>query len=150
VLLRIETWKPTCAALATVVLASIGIGCGGSGEAEPLTKPAFMAQASAVCAKAQTAREGQRQELAELGGDSGAEDPAAVMDLLLKPVEEMSDELGDLGPPKGEEAEVGAIVSAYEEGAAELEADPVAGNAVTAFDRANRLAAAYGLTECAI
>jgi hypothetical protein len=136
-------WLP-CLALAAVLLAAVAVGCGGSSEAAPLKKAQFIKQGNAICATAQAEREGQRKELSEQASES------EVMQTLLAPVESMTEELDDLGVPVGQEEQVDAIVSAYEDGAAKLEADPGGTDSVAAFDTANKLAADYGLTGCAI
>jgi hypothetical protein len=136
---------------AATLLAALASGCGGSSEAAPLKKPQFVKEANAICATAQGERKAQVEALAEQSENSdGSEDAKEVMQTLLEPVGKMSDELGDLGPPKGEEKEVKAIIAAYEEGASKLEADPGGPDSVSAFDKANELAEAYGLTDCTI
>lgn len=138
------TSRISFAALTAVLLAALAIGCGGSSEAAPLKKAQFIKQGDAICATAQAERKGQRQEATDQSSDSD------VMRVLLEPVENMTEELGDLGVPVGQEKQVEGIISAYEEGAAKLEADPGGPNSVAAFDKANKLAADYGLTGCAI
>ena len=69
---------------------------------------------------------------------------------LLEPVEQMTEELADLGPPKGEAKEVAAIVAAFEAGTASVKAEPEGPKITSAYAEANKLAAAYGLSECAI
>lgn len=133
------------------LLAAVAIGCGGSSEAAPLKKPQFVQQANAICMTAQGEREAQGKELEKQGGESGgSEDTEAAMEQILEPVETMVGELSDLGPPKGEEQQVEAIVEAYEEGISALEADPGGADSVSAFDKANGLAEDYGLFECTI
>lgn len=139
------------AAFVVALLTAAAIGCGGSSEAAPLKKAEFVNQANAICVTAQAEREGQRQELAESADESGGPGEAeAVMALLLEPIDQMTEELGDLGPPKGQEKEVAAIVAAYEEGASKLEADPSGVDSSAAFDKANELAQEYGLKACTI
>jgi len=129
-------------------LALLATGCGGSSEASPLKKPVFVKEADAICAAAQSEREELRKELAE--DDAGSEDTEGVMQRILEPVEDMTEEIADLGAPVGQEQEVEAIVSAYEAGIAKLEADPAGPQTVSAFAKANQLAEAYGLTGCTI
>lgn len=134
-----------------VLLAALAAGCGGSSDAAPLKKSQFVAQADAICVTAQEEREAQGKEMADQGADAdSSEDPEEVMQEILEPVEKMTDELSDLGPPKGEEKQVEAIVAAYEEGSEALEADPGGPDSVSAFDKANKLATEYGLSDCTI
>lgn len=139
------------AGIALALIAALAIGCGGSSQAAPLKKAQFITQADAICAAAQGEREAQGKEVAEQGSSSGgSEEAEAVMQMLLEPVAKMTEELGELGPPKGEEKQVEAIVEGYEEGVSKLEADPAGPESVSAFDQANKLAAEYGLSNCAI
>jgi hypothetical protein len=142
--LRKGVTRISCATLAAGLLVALAVGCGGSSEAAPLKKAQFIKQGDAICATAQAEREGQREELLEQSSESDA------MQILLEPIENMTGELGDLGVPVGQEKQVEAIISAYEEGAAKLEADPGGPNSAAAFDKANELAADYGLTGCSI
>lgn len=140
-----ETRLLHAALLALALLALVVAGCGGSSDAAPLKKSQFVKEADQICATAQQERAGQKEELTE-SEDSGEE----IMQLLLEPVQKMTDELGDLGPPEGQEKEVEAIIAAYEEGIAQLEAEPGGPEAVSAFDKANGLAEGYGLSGCTI
>jgi hypothetical protein len=148
VLLREKVRQIGIAAAVAGLLATLALGCGGSSEAAPLKKPQFVKQANAVCVTTQAEREAQGKEIAKQG--SSSEDPEAVMQQLLEPVEKMTQELGNLGPPKGDEKQVEAIIEAYEAAASKLEADPGGADSSSAFDQANKLAAAYGLTDCTI
>jgi hypothetical protein len=140
-----EEAKPvSVTALAAVLLAALVIGCGGPSEAAPLGKAQFVKQADAICLTAQAEREGQRKEVSEQASESDA------MQILLEPIESMTVELGDLGAPVGQAKQVEAIISAYEEGAAKLAAGPGGPDSASAFEKANELAASYGLTGCAI
>lgn len=139
------------AALFCVVLAALIAGCGGSSDAAPLKKPQFVKQANAICDSAQAERQALGKKFA--GGGEGSGDSAEaeeVMGEILEPVETMTEQLAELGPPKGEEKEVEAIVSAFEAANAKLAAEPDGGNPVAAYDKANGLAAAYGLSSCSI
>jgi hypothetical protein len=130
--------------LTVALLAALALGCGGSSEAAPLKKAQFIKQGDAICATAQAEREDQRKEMA---GQSSESD---VMQVLLQPIENMTKELDDLGVPVGQEKRVEAIVVAYEDGIAKLEADPGGPDSVAAFRTASKLAADYGLTGCSI
>ncbi len=74
-----------------------------------------------------------------------------LSDLALPPVQEMIEELGDLGPPAGDEKKVQAIIEAFEDGVERLEANPANVSAgVAAFENANKLSEQYGLVACRI
>lgn len=135
-------------AAAVVLLVALVSGCGGSSDAAPLKQPVFVKEANAICAAAQNEREEQGKDL---GPDSdGPEDADDVMQLLLEPVDKMTGEINDLGAPVGQEKQVEAIVAAYEAGIAKLEEEPESPNSVSAFNKANQLAAEFGLTDCTI
>lgn len=133
--------------VAVVLLSMLAIGCGGSSEAAPLKKAQFVKQGNQVCATMQAERDSQSKEAQKQL--SGA-DEAEAMSFALEPIEEMIDELGELGPPVGQEKEVEAIIASFEQGVSQLEADPTGPGSVSAFEKADEKAAAYGLTECAI
>ena len=139
------------AALLAALLAALVAGCGGSSDAAPLKKPQFVKQANAICVEAQQERAAVSKELSKQGGGSGGSAEAEeVMTELLEPIEGMTERLSELAPPKGQEREVEAIVAAYEKGTSQLQGGPEGKTAVTAFDEADQLALAYGLTECTI
>jgi hypothetical protein len=136
--------------LLLVAIAAAAIGCGGSAEAKPLTKAEFVLQANEICQGAEEERKQGEEELVEGDQADQAEGEEEVVEALVAPVGTMAEELGDLGPPKGDEKQVAAIVKAFEAGVAKLEADPLASDAASAFAKADELAAAYGLSECEI
>lgn len=133
--------------LAVVLLSSLAIGCGGSSDAAPLKKTQFVKQGNAICATMQAERDSQTKEAQKQL--SGADETEA-MSFALEPVETMTDELGELGAPTGQEEEVEAIIAAFEDGVSQLEAEPTGPKSATAFEQADKQAAAYGLTECTI
>jgi hypothetical protein len=122
-------------------------GCGGSSSsAESLSKPQFVREATAICADAQVER-------AEALKDVLDEKPelADLTSSALLSVEEMTEELGALGPPPGDAKEVQAIIDAYEAGIKKIKADPGDLTGVlSTFTKANQLAEEYGLTDCTI
>lgn len=122
-------------------------GCGGSDEPDALKKSDFIAQANAICIDAQDERKQGTEDLAD---DDGVDEASLVTEALIAPVAEMTEDLSELGPPKGEAQQVGEMIGAFEAGVTELEAEPVSAKSASAFTRASKLAAEYGLTECAI
>lgn len=127
-------------------------GCGGSGDPKPLKKPQFVAQADKICSKANEERtKTSKSAVEEATADVSEEDEAvAGTEALLSPIEEMTDELGGLGPPRGDEKEVEAIIAAFEAGSQQLEEEPGGPHSVNAYQKANELAEAYGLIDCSI
>jgi hypothetical protein len=135
------------AVLGAVFALAAANGCGGgSSDSEPLKRPEFVEKANAICLEADEDRKQGTEDLVD--GEDARQ--SQITEALVAPVEAMSDELSELGPPPGDAKEVEAIVSAFEAGVAKLEADPTARGAATAFDRANELAKDYGLTDCTV
>jgi hypothetical protein len=140
--------------LGLLTAASIASGCGSSSEAAPLSKAAFVKEGNAICLQA---REEQGSALKEAASDSGgdsvsgeAEAEEFVTEIALPPIEQMTEELADLGVPKGDEKRVAAIVTGLERGIAKSEADPSSAMTDASFVAVNRLAEAYGLADCTI
>jgi hypothetical protein len=136
----------------------LAIGCGGSSSggststssvstsSGPLDKSEFVQQANAICANA----ESERDEVLRSAGGAEPTGGELAMD-ALPPVQKMTEELGELTPPAGDEKQVTRIVAAFEAGIEKIEANPGDLNAdIAAFAEADRLAEAYGLTECTI
>jgi hypothetical protein len=141
--------------LGLLAAAAIAGGCGGGGEAEPLSRAAFVKQGNAICLQAGEERGSALKEAAS----DGEQDPASsgeaeleefVTEIALPPIEQMTEELDDLGVPKGDEKQVAAIVGGLERGIAQLEADPSSAMTDAPFAAANRMAQAYGLAACTI
>ena len=136
--------------IATAALVVAGCGSSDSHSA-PLTKSAFVEQANGICKHATEERKQGTEEAVAKASEAGESEEAQVFtETLLAPVETMTEELGDLGPPRHLEDQVEAIIAAFEGGTEELEADPGFAKAPSAFSEANELAARYGLTECTI
>jgi hypothetical protein len=125
-------------------------GCGSSSEAEPVTKAEFVKQANQICSSARSELEEGLAEAAD-----GAAEPQrdeVISDVILPTVQQMSEDLGDLEPPKGDGEEVQAIVAGFEGGVQKVKANAGADLAedVAAFGHADELAEEYGLTDCRI
>ncbi|HVQ57395.1 MAG TPA: hypothetical protein VMS60_00670 [Solirubrobacterales bacterium] len=137
------------AILALPVVAFALIGC-GSGDSGPLKKSAFVEEANAICVEAEQERKQGTEDLVDDGDVDPSEEAEVVSEALVSPVQTMTEELGDLSPPKGDEKQVKAIVAAFEDGVAKVEADPVGAEEKLPFAKANELALEYGLTDCTI
>jgi len=125
-------------------------GCGGSGEADTLTKAEFVKEANQICSNARGELEDGLAEAAD--GEGEPQRGELVTEVILPTVQQMSEDLGDLGPPQGDEKEVRAIVAGFEGGVRKVEANTGADLAqdVAAFGHADQLAEEYGLTDCRI
>jgi hypothetical protein len=147
--------KTLSALVGAVAVAAIGMGCGG-GEAAPLSKAEFIAQGNSICGESADARDAALKEAAKESAQ-GSEDLSSAAELekfvteaVLPAIEEMNEQLAGLGAPKRDETKVAAIVAGFEEGAEAVEANPRSALGRSPFADANRLAADYGLTDCAI
>lgn len=147
-----QTWSKVAYArsLTALLVALLVAGCGGSGSAAPaapLKKPQFVQQANSICKNA----EAERNEAMREAVDGEPEAAEFVTEAALPPVQQMTEELGDLGAPVGDQKEAQAIIGAFEAGIKKIEADPTDLTAgVGAFDHANKLALEYGLVDCTI
>jgi len=138
--------------LGVLAIVLIVAGCGSSdSQSEPLTKVAFVKQGNEICHRATEERKQGTKEAVAKAAEADASDEVQVFtETLLAPVETMTEELGDLGPPKREEKQVEAIIAAFEGGTEKLEAEPGLAEAPSAYLEANKLAMRFGLTECTI
>lgn len=137
--------------LSTVaVLLAVIPGCGDSTEAAPLKKPQFIQQANEICRHSEDERKRALREATEQS--AGEPDQAdLVTEAALPPIRTMTDELAELGAPRGDEKEVEEIVAGFERGIEMLEEAPtdVPAN-MAAFGEATEAAEAYGLISCGI
>jgi hypothetical protein len=115
----------------------------------------FIKQGNAICVKAEKTKGEVLAAAAKLVKPgtklSQSQQNKLVVDVALPPYKKMTQELGALETPQGEEAQVDAIVSEFEASIKEVEADPTTGAATNAtLAKANKLAAGFGLTSCRI
>lgn len=131
-----------------VGLAVVWSGCGGSSDAA-LTKQEFIEQADAICAKADKEQTSALELLGKslTGNPSSAKNQERIVKGGLVPVQQEAEEIAELSPPKGDEAEVAAIVEGIEEAVKKTEADPSHANEAT-FAPVGKLAAKYGFKAC--
>ncbi len=143
---------------ALLAVTAVTAGCGGGDEAEPLPKRAYVKQASKICADfnrdvakvATKAFAGLRSEK-----DLTADDARGFFDAALPKFDAAIEDLDDLGPPKGDEDAVQAIVDAGKADSENIEDTKDDDKAIVAlvlgdsatpkFDKA---AKAYGLKGC--
>jgi hypothetical protein len=124
-------------------------GCGSSGG-ESLTKEDYVRKANAICGKWQQERGQAFREVSSKFKPpvTQAKREKAIL-FVLEPYGEATEALAELSPPKGEEKEVEAIVTAMEDAFAQAEANP--GTLISSsapFNKPNKLATEYGLKEC--
>jgi hypothetical protein len=133
-------------------------GCGGGGGDDsstsstgPVTKDAYIARGDQICAQGtltigQAGREqfGSSQPTREQVQQFG-------QDVVIPSLEDTLTKLRALKPPAGDEAATTAIYDALERAINQIKQDPtlfVQTSQGGAFDRANRLAQAYGFKQC--
>jgi hypothetical protein len=135
--------------LLLVAAAVAATGCGSSGDSASLTKNQFIKQADKIC------EEGEREQL-ELASKyiqkhPSAEEEELVIPAGLPPLRKQNERLKALPAPEGDEAQVEAIVVAFEKGVEKSEANPqdVLASDSNPFKEADSLAEKYGLKTCA-
>jgi hypothetical protein len=126
-------------------------GCGSSDDStsSSLTKKEFIKKADKIC------EEGEREQL-ELASKylqkhPGAEEEEMVIPAGLPPLEKQNEKIKALPAPEGDEAQIDAMVKAFEKGVEDSEANPqdVLAADTNPFKEADKLAEKYGLGNCA-
>jgi hypothetical protein len=133
-------------------------GCGGGGGKDtnttstgPLSKEAYIARGDQVCAHGTlTIGEAGRSQF---GSSQPTRDQAIQFgqDVVVPSLEDTLAKLRALTPPPGDTAATSAVYDALDQAVNKLKQDPelfVQSGQGGAFDRANRLAQAYGFTQC--
>ncbi len=152
-------------ALAIALVACVvGSGCGSGGDSgsstanspsDPLTKAEFARQGDAICKEGISEKNQAVEESLDKLSPKERVDKATLEQLLvevaLPPVQEMAEELDDLGAPKGDEKKVAALVDALEAALKDAEADPATAltDSEKIFGKSDQLAGQYGLKACA-
>jgi len=130
----------------------VAAGCGSSGP-EPLTKAEFGQQGNKICKEATEARGKIIAKVIEETNPKGNQEKAQE-NIILKAIptyEKATEQLSDLGAPKGEEEKVESLVSSMEKTADRVQADPhTAAISNAPFREANKLAEELKLQECVI
>jgi hypothetical protein len=165
------------AVICAMVAGLFAAGCGGSGAAagssaktassDPgnsgteaktatvsLTKEKYIRQSEAICEKAD---EKQNSELKAYlkknpkSQSSKAGQEKTIVTIGLPPIEAEVEELKELGPPHGEEAQIGEIIEGIEAAVKKAEEEP--GRLLTSsgdpFKQVGELASKYGFKACA-
>lgn len=145
--------KVTLIALVVLLAALVGFGCGGddSSSGSALTKAEFIKQADGVCKKGEArieAEAGKYEKENEIATEAQQEE--LISEVVVPGIQAQAEEIAALGAPEGDEEKIEAMVEAVESGAAELEANPLAGmEGKSPLGEASKIAGAYGLKECA-
>jgi hypothetical protein len=141
---------PILIALLLVAALTGASGCGGGDSTSAsLTKKQFLKKADEICEKGET----EQLEMAAkyLKKNPGAEEEELIVPAALPPLQKQTEEIKALPAPEGDEAEVEAIVKAFEKALKDSEANPqdVMSSGSNPFKEADKLAKKYGLTSCA-
>ncbi|MCB0870859.1 MAG: hypothetical protein KDB52_08515 [Solirubrobacterales bacterium] len=148
-----KVWKAGACSL--LIAASLGLAACGSDDdssddsSDSITKAEFVAQANAICAESNKTIAAAEKEAFSGGQPSQADVDSFINDTLLPEVESQIKGIEELPVPEGEEEQVSAILEAANQGLEEGKSDPASlqGNG-DPFAEANKLANAYGMTEC--
>lgn len=138
-----------------LALISIAVGC-GSDESAPLSRAAFVRQASEICKGGEEEREAALREASKENAQESEESPGDtelekfVTEVALPPIQAMTKELDELSGPLRDEKKIDVIVSGLEKGIEKLKADPRDAMTAAPFAQADRQAEVYGLTYCKI
>lgn len=147
--------KVTIAA-AVAVLAALSLvilGCGSDDSTASLTKAQYVKQGNAICKKGEEQRTALLQSATENVNRefTKAEKEKVVMTVFVPPYRQTINKLKELPLPEGDEEKAEAIIEAMEESAKKVEADPLKGlESLAQFEKANKLASDYGLTNCVV
>lgn len=138
-----------------LIAASLGLAACGSDDSssddlsDSITKADFVAQANEICAESNKTIDAGEKEAFSGGQPTQADVDSFINDTLLPEVESQINDIEALPVPEGEEDQITAILDAANKGLEEGKADPASlqGNG-DPFAEANKLANAYGMTEC--
>ena len=138
----------TC--LVLVAASALLAACGGDDESssEPLTKAEFLTQGNAICAEANKEIGAAIEEIPSEPDEAQLE--SFTSDTFVPNIQGQLDDLGDLGPPEGDEEKVDAIIGSAQEALDKVEDDPsLLLSNDDPFNESYDLAENYGLEECA-
>ena len=138
-------------------LAGFAAGCGdddddgGGGGGDAPTKAEFIERGDTICAEGDRAVEQEFKRKFGQGDDASKAQLVKFTEASLVPnLKDQSAQLRALPAPEGDGDTVTAIWDALDDGIASLEDDPaqVLEEDPASFEKANKLARAYGFKEC--
>jgi hypothetical protein len=144
--------------LGGLALALLG-GCGGGGgdttasQGPALTKAAFVKQADAICERSVARLEAEyatykKENPMKEGLPSQSQQTEVAETIIIPNLQSRAGELGELGPPKGAEARVAAMIEALEDLIAKGENEPLGVLSRNAWERVSSAATQIGLKSC--
>ena len=121
----------------------------GGKSSKPLTKEGFIAKGDAICGEIPTEYEALREEALKNKSSKGTK---AELNLkaAVPPIYKAVEKFEELPPPKGEEAEVEAIIDSLEAAGKGLEEEPTAPliGPKSPYDEFQKLTGKYGFSFC--
>ncbi|MGD9735527.1 MAG: hypothetical protein AB7V58_07970 [Solirubrobacterales bacterium] len=140
--------------IALALALSLLAGCGSSSSgnnSEPISKTAFLKQGNSICSQAAKQRdEDLKAATEESDGSGGSEEMAEMVDVALRSVEAMADELAELNPPAAQKKQAKALVKELEREIEALQANPDDPVNAKSFEAANATARSAALYDCEI
>jgi hypothetical protein len=123
-------------------------GCGGGSDAATLTKKQFIKLADAICEKS----EGEQLQLVGEYAKKhpGAEEEDFIIPAALPPLEKEIEKIKTLPAPSGDEAQIDAILNAFEAAIAHGKEVPrdLLVDETDPFAKPDKLANSYGFKTC--
>jgi hypothetical protein len=148
----------TTAVVIGAVVAIAAAGCGGDGDdtsatTAALSKDEFVTQANEICAKGSDEIDAAAADVFGGGSQPSPEEGQQfITETVIPTIQGEIDDIKALGAPAGDEEQVTAILDAAQQGVDAGKADPSVlegGQQNDPFAESDKLAKAYGLTECA-
>jgi hypothetical protein len=134
-----------------LVIAIYVAGCGGGSDSSAPTKAEFIKQADAICTHINQVEFNRLKALekSNQGKAAGSKSSERVEELqvIMPAIRTETKEMSELEPPAGDEDQVKAIISAYEDAGTEKISDLLDGTS-DKFEKAFKLAQAYGFKVC--
>jgi hypothetical protein len=143
------------AAIAAVAaIAVAGAGCGGGDDdssTTALSKDEFVTQANQICADGNDKVDAAAKDVFSSGQPSQDDVNSFVTDTVIPNIQDQIDQIRALGIPEGDEDQVNAILDSAQSDIDAAKEDPtiISDAKGDPFKETNKLAAAYGLNECA-
>jgi hypothetical protein len=136
------------------LLAVSGCGSGGSGEEAPtaLTKAQFLSKGDQICKKRVKEKDEALQvgleRFSKEGNQPSKQSREELAESALPMIRQISSELSELPPPAKDSAEVEAMISKFEAGVKQAEANPLILTETDPMKPAADAARAYGFKAC--
>lgn len=131
-------------------------GCGGDSDSssQALSKKAFVKQGNAICVEGVKEKDqildAGLKKLSQTGTEPPKRDVEELILKILPPLEETTEQLGELQPPSGDEKVVNGFMQEWEEALQKAEAEPGSAISPRFLLTPNLKAKEYGLTSCSL